>query len=169
MSRTASGEDFSKPRSFRPSSYSTLANWNGDKPEDHVAWQTLPTHAPHPTRPSPEALLDEFYLRRSKRPTCQEQYELSRATGLSAGAIAQWFLSKRDADPSWASTRPVQTPWDIQKPRVRFTVEQQQRLEGYYQLNNRPGTAEQAQYAVELGVDVEAIYNWFDRRRRQKI
>ncbi|KAI0718626.1 hypothetical protein C8T65DRAFT_737265 [Cerioporus squamosus] len=155
MSSSASGEQSSHHPSFRISSYSSLANWKGGA---DVPQQSVPV-------PDPEAILADFYHRKSKKPTRQEQYELSRASGFPPGTVAE-FLRKRDADLSWTALQPAQTSWDIQKPRTRFTAEQKQILEAHFQLNTRPGPIEQAQLAVELGVTPDKIYNWFDRKRR---
>ena len=70
-------------------------------------------------------------------------------------------MSKRNADPGWHAAQATQaTPWDIQRPRTRFTAEQKQVLEGYFQRNPSPGPIERAHLAVELGVRPDAIYNW---------
>ncbi|KAI0710345.1 hypothetical protein C8T65DRAFT_695623 [Cerioporus squamosus] len=37
-----------------------------------------------------EAVLAEFYKRKTKKPTRQEQYELCSATGMSSEAVANW-------------------------------------------------------------------------------
>ena len=182
-------EELHHPVSFPVGSYFTLTEWRGD--QDGVAQQPKSSATPHgppcpqvPTASpvhSADVILAEFYVRRSKKPTFQEQLELSRVSGLSPASVAEWyviastmftqfanvnvrrFLDRRDADPSWTSGQTTQvTPWDIQKPRTRFSAEQKQFLEEYFQQNPTPSPVQRAHIAVELGVRSDAIYNWLE-------
>ncbi|KAI0703508.1 hypothetical protein C8T65DRAFT_696737 [Cerioporus squamosus] len=110
----------------------------------------------------PEAILAEFYTRKSKKPTLQQQYELCSATGMSSEAVANWFLTTRAADASWSSAQPTRGPHDLQRPRTRFTHEQKAILEMYYLRNPKPGVTDRSRIAVEVGVDLVAVNNWYD-------